>query len=158
MPACDRYVGGGDDAPRITPACRSRSSNNLKVLHNHRKICWVIRMWMLAKFMNHFGVTLTEVDILACLLGMTAVAVDAEILAHTRNQLLVHYMVVVHIVQVHRIPCLCPKKLVKFFSNWQINIMNRIKWSFTDAKALRWARCCHSPCRSTNRNQNYANS
>lgn len=31
VPACDRYVGGGDDAPRITPACRSRSSNNLEV-------------------------------------------------------------------------------------------------------------------------------
>lgn len=28
----------------------------------------------------------------------------------------------------------------------------------TDAKTLGWTRCCHSPCCSTNRNQNHANS
>lgn len=41
---------------------------------------------------------------------------------------------------------------------WPRNILFVCNLNLTDAKALRWTRCCHSPRSSANRNQNNTNS
>ena len=110
-----------------------------------------------------------------------AAVVDAEIL-DTKNRVHVHCMVDDRIVPIHQNPYLFDsqrnghkKKLIILLNTaWPSeNLIAKNNGTFhmkkkknnffffqnlTDAKTLRWTRCCHSPCSSANRDQNNANS